>query len=1202
MTFQQLTQAILADMFPGTIAYPLGQADGGRDATHNRALTLPVNSRPGPTMLSSSPEEPLSGAARSAKTIFQVKFSTKPESVRDPVTWLVDAFKSEESNLHRLHTSGSAKKYYLVTNLPGTGAAGVGQMDRVEAALAELNGRYRGLEISVWWRDTLDRHLESAWSLWWTYPQILDGPKALALVLRTLDGKHAERRDRALRVFLADQARASRHLRFKQAELDNVALDQLFIDVPARPAQMGWAADSTAWRQMSNAARTADLANGSDWRREDSDEDAGERAASMLLGHESVSRVVVIGAPGQGKSTLLQMVCQTHRARLGVDEHEGRLIEMFPWGPARVPIEVDLKSYAEFRRTQRKHGEPSTLEAYLAGVVATSSGGTNFDVDDLQEVLTRVPMLFALDALDEVADSIERNEVAEEIEAAGSRLSEISKDLTILLTSRPKDAVGNPIVDASVYLHLVLSPLPLALADDYVTKWVGARGFDSIEAARIAKNWNDHRADSHVRDLTTNLMQVSIVLYIFHRRGESVPRNRTALYAEYVRLLFDREADKDVRVASLRSDLEELHGYLALLLHCRAEQDNASGSLDLGSLENAIAAFANATGRDSDLISLFAGVQRVAALVSRVPGRFEFEVQPLREYFAGTYLYQSAPVAPPWADQPAGQRHDRVLAMLERTYWHNALRFFAGNYTSGEIGSLADVLAASTARCGPSVGPNARSVALQLLADRVFASHHSVRQRVVSWAFSEEGCRLLEGNGRVGSVKLGEETGLLEMIDEVFSEQRLGNVDDLSRGDLARLLAVSAAPEAALPRAVLAIEKLPASLHLTALALASNGGLLRALTKGHLESLEDLAGHSQIATPDWARMLADGDAPLWFEAELATEAVVHALRNPSSSTDFGPTIYSEAQAVVDCVGFAPRARRLSNPLSQANVSGLTPRLAAAQQCRGKVDQLEYVESLAGADAWLGRSLCAYIGRYEPGDSPARKFILASYALEMGRRRRNTEYWEALLDSPTSEDGDLHQAWWCLCVLACAGDTALLNLMHPLAHVFDALSPDRQELVASSLNNFPDLVRIDSGPYNPQWPESPSAAVLLRSRFQTRWATDLSNLAVNRVLAGSSVSSSSTVRGKIAGLLWTSRSNSYKESIAAIGNLGVDLAWVPPAASRSFEANQDVIDAIIENPRSWPPGLISLAVGNEQSRGRDSLLALAKNQGWTNFSL
>jgi hypothetical protein len=1243
MTFQQLVQAVLADAFPGTRAFPVGQGDGGRDAAHND-IVQHDNAGPAATdhtnatqSIGSHGTQPtdelevgaaargasvkstglmtarLSGAARAAQTIFQVKFATDPSRVSDPVRWLVDAFTSEAKTLERLHTDGKAKKYYLVTNLRGSATLDRGQMDRLDTELATLNRQFPRMDLEVWWRDTLDRHLESAWALWWSYPQILDGTQALALVLHTLDGDQAARRDRALRAFLADQARSSRHLRFKQAELDNVPIDALFVDVPARPAQTGWALDSTAWKQMAASARFVDAQRGSTWTREDIDESAGERAATMLLGHDAVSRIVVIGAPGQGKSTLLQIVCQTLRSRLGVDEHSGELLREFPWGPARLPIEIDLKGYAAFRAaagSERATSGTRTLEAYLATVVAEASGGSSFDVDDLQEVVTRVPVLLALDALDEIADAAEREVIAEEIEAAGARLSEIATDLSILVTSRPKDAVNNPLLDAGIYLHLILTPLPLSMADDYTSKWLRARSFDATEHKRISENWRDHRTDSHVRDLTTNLMQVSIVLYIFHRRGESVPRNRTALYAEYVRLLFDREADKDSRVAALRSDLEELHGYLALTLHCRAERDHASGSIGGEDLRSAIAAFAQLTGREADLSPLFAGVQRVAALVSRIPGRFEFEVQPLREYFAGTYLYQTAPSAPQWNAPPSGHLSERALMMLERTYWHNTLRFFAGNFTYGEISLLTDILLESVDQLGASVAANARSVALQLLADRVFATHPSHRQRVVMWAFSEQGCRLLESNGRIGSPKLGEETGLLEMIEEVFSATRLTTLDDVSKGDLERLIGVTTSPESALPHAISAIERLPPELQPVGLSVASRGRLLRALNESGLLRLESLAGIAGMSMTERARIYAEGDAPLWFDPSLSLEAIVQSLRHPVGPHSMQGTVFSEAQAVADRLGVGSiDPRRYSRGLQHALEAGRTPKLEQAREAQFSIQRLQLIEKIAGPDAWLGRVLSCHLARADHfADSELGAGELVRLTRLVRSRRHATSFWDDLLTNSTSSDEDLHQAWWCLAVLACSGDTALVNEMHDVSRILDTLTPDRQELVARAVQDMTEIKqfsRVDSGSDRPTWPFAITGPLLLRTRFRSRWSAELANVVVAATAGGAPIPKSHAARSDLATLLWNANSDSLKSKVAVVRGLGVDLDWAPSGGERTFsgapaDVVSAVVDQIIDDPRASPPGLIALAVGSQQGRTREPLLDVAVRRGWRNF--
>jgi hypothetical protein len=53
-------------------------------------------------------------------------------------------------------------------------------------------------------------------------------------------------------------------------------------------------------------------------------------------------------------------------------------------------------------------------------------------------------------------------------------------------------------------------------------------------------------------------------------------------------------------------------------------------------------------GHDPALAAvLFTGmIERVVALVSRVQGTYEFEVQPLREYFAARFLSETAPYSP----------------------------------------------------------------------------------------------------------------------------------------------------------------------------------------------------------------------------------------------------------------------------------------------------------------------------------------------------------------------------------------------------------------------------------------------------------------------------------------------------------------------------------------------------------------------------
>ncbi|MDQ2743979.1 MAG: hypothetical protein M3Z66_17015, partial [Chloroflexota bacterium] len=98
-------------------------------------------------------------------------------------------------------------------------------------------------------------------------------------------------------------------------------------------------------------------------------------------------------------------------------------------------------------------------------------------------------------------------------------------------------------------------------------------------------------------------------------------------------------------------------------------------------------------GHDPGLADqLFEGmVERVVALVSRVEGTYEFEVQPLREYFVARHLYETAPYVPPGATSDA-TLPDRFDALIRNGYWLNVARFMAGCYNKGELASLVAAL------------------------------------------------------------------------------------------------------------------------------------------------------------------------------------------------------------------------------------------------------------------------------------------------------------------------------------------------------------------------------------------------------------------------------------------------------------------------------------------------------------------------------
>lgn len=129
---------------------------------------------------------------------------------------------------------------------------------------------------------------------------------------------------------------------------------------------------------------------------------------------------------------------------------------------------------------------------------------------------------------------------------------------------------------------------------------------------------------------------------------------------------------------------------------------------------------------------LFTGlVERVVALVSRTQDTFEFEVQPLREYFAARWLYATSPYSPP-GRVVKGTKTERFDAISRNFYWQNVARFMAGCYDIGELASLEESVT-NLAQDQPYSNISYPAfLGMTLLSDYIFEQQPRLADRLVS--------------------------------------------------------------------------------------------------------------------------------------------------------------------------------------------------------------------------------------------------------------------------------------------------------------------------------------------------------------------------------------------------------------------------------------------------------------------------------------
>ena len=682
-SFQKLVQALIVAMYPQAQCLPVAQPDGGRDAI----LHDPDVHKPG-------------------FVVFQVKYSRDPhtKTARDAIGSVVS---SERDKVRELEKRG-ATKYILITNVKGTAHLDTGSIDRTNEELSES----LCIPSYVWWRDDIDRRLDREPEIRWRYAEILPATDILPLLIKRIGEPREPRYTRTIKSYIATQYANDRDIKFKQIELKRSLID-LFVDLPIRLKQRRKGPNRTHDSSLIMEPRDLEPY----LRRFDANEDhrTGDPqlvddqrlAAALLLQmplRKGVTRFVLEGAPGQGKSTVTQYLCQVNRLRVLDKSRElERVGNDYRSGMIRAPLRLDLRDYAVWINGRHPYSADGvipasvrsnpSLESFLAMQISWESGASPITEDELLQFLERSHCVIVLDGFDEVADIDTRTRLVGEIGSAAVRFDVHAGSVQMIVTSRPAAFANSPGFPESDWIHVELEDLGEQTIIGYAEKWTVAQGLNSQERKMVLSTLSAKMEQPHLRDLARNPMQLSILLHLIHVQGEALPEKRTTLYEEYMKLFFNREAEKSSIVRDHRELILAIHGVLAWELQIQAENGQGAGSFTKEELQREIRQYLESEEHKPDLVDpLLAGtVERVGALVSRLEGTFEFEVQPLREYFAARHLYKTAAYSPQGRSL-SGTRPDRFDALIRNSYWTNVTRFFCGFYDVGELGSLVDGL------------------------------------------------------------------------------------------------------------------------------------------------------------------------------------------------------------------------------------------------------------------------------------------------------------------------------------------------------------------------------------------------------------------------------------------------------------------------------------------------------------------------------
>ncbi|MEU7589870.1 hypothetical protein AB0A95_26660 [Micromonospora sp. NPDC049230] len=691
--FERLAQALLKGVIGnGTVTFGAGR-DGAREATFTGSAPYPSKTN-----------------RWSGEWVFQAKFHDTDLLGMDKARRQVLADLNVELDKIIEKYKIPCDNFILITNVPLTPAFKTGTMDKIKN---DILPRYRSKirNVAIWGADDLNAFLEIYDGVRNSFLDFIVPGDLIASLLRKHQAEQGEV-ERTIQAYL--QAIFTRE---QYAQLDQagdvsdhpVKLQQVFFDLAARPGEYHSPLGSSDLMRSKAANKSY----------------ATETAVNVVhfMLSEDCGRMVLVGGPGEGKSTLGQYLAQLHRATLLRSVSEIALNEGYIPALPRIPFRVILKDYGQWI-AQRPSMDPSqgALDKYICDHIESATS-RKISPAELHEVAGQNPILLVLDGLDEVTDTALKKNLLEKITEFTDRCEKVlGADLQVLATTRPTGYSDQ--FDPRKYLHLRLLKLQPTQVADYVKRWCEAKNFDEIKSKRILDSVYECLADAQISLLATTPLQVSILALIISSGG-TPPRQREALFNEYLEVIYKRETAKGKHIIQSEKELLiGLHKYVGYVLHEDATRASSlSANLNATEYRSHVAKFLRyhdpyspAKHRAAELkaITTEAG-ERLVLIVEPVSGEFGFELRSIQEFFAACHLADTS--------LTTEQRYLRFEAISRSVHWRNVALFFAGrvgrNYP-GETANFLEVLRDVDRDSPDRFVRRGSRLALELAADRAF--------------------------------------------------------------------------------------------------------------------------------------------------------------------------------------------------------------------------------------------------------------------------------------------------------------------------------------------------------------------------------------------------------------------------------------------------------------------------------------------------
>jgi hypothetical protein len=638
--FEHMVQALaLRELGNGVRLFGSGK-DGRREASFEGPVSFPHGK----------------GAPWDGYGVIQVKHRERPAATTADWKWFLEEVETELKKwASRLSSPGmraSTKfpRYFIfATNITLSGTENAGGVDQFEMLLKQYSDR---LMLEGWFawdynqlRGLLDTHPEVRQ----TYlEQISVGDFLVGLekLLKTEDAVTTKQ----LAVHAASELQNRQWVRIGDSGYgpgSKLRISDIGIDLPCLP--FGSLPSSQEDGHQTYIARY--LVN------------YGNQILRPGDGGLDTKGIVLVGGPGQGKSTVAQIVAHAYRIgfireidvkQLGpnatdsIGQMEQRLKAQSIPIPRRRrwPVFVDLAKYGT--HLAKSSNSPSLL-AYIASSIIIN--GASISPQALHSYMKTWPVCLILDGLDEVPNTKIRNALIAAISNFVVESSSEGVDLFVIATTRPQGYVAE-FDEAFPTRTFVLSPFNSVEAMSYASALIDLRTNDDVEQHRQIHDRLSFAVQQRMTmSLMTTPLQVTIMTALAERAVE-LPTTRYELFDAYYSTIYDREVSKSTAFEILkkqRAHINHVQEQAGLRLQIDTETaDSSDALLTRKAVARILTARLKHSGHDEsdarelakELLAIT--LDRLVLLVSPYGSGFGFEVRSIQEYMAARALTEGA--------------------------------------------------------------------------------------------------------------------------------------------------------------------------------------------------------------------------------------------------------------------------------------------------------------------------------------------------------------------------------------------------------------------------------------------------------------------------------------------------------------------------------------------------------------------------------